>query len=179
MGEEHIIIGRIARAWGIRGELLMMPETDRPERFEGLKLVWIGDEPEPRRLERVQAHGNAFRVKLADVNTRSEAELLQGEWVTVPMSQAIPLDEGQFFIHEIIGLAVWTEEGEFLGEVTDVLVGASNDVWVVEQDETEWLIPTLDDVVLAVDLEAGRVEVRLPPGLEPTPRRSARRSHRR
>jgi 16S rRNA processing protein RimM len=85
--------------------------------------------------------------------------------VQVPVEEAMPLGPGEYYEHEILGLAVCTEDGEPLGVVDEVLYTGSNAVYVTRGPLGEVLIPVLNDVVLEVDLEAERLVVRLPPGL--------------
>jgi 16S rRNA processing protein RimM len=93
---------------------------------------------------------------------------MRGYLVQVPREEAIPLEEGEYFEHQIVGLEVWTAAGELLGEVVDILYTAANEVYVVQVpnlSRRELLIPAIEDVVLEVDLEAGRLVVELLEGL--------------
>jgi 16S rRNA processing protein RimM len=85
--------------------------------------------------------------------------------VQIPLQEAMPLGPGEYYEHQILGLAVWTEDGDPLGAIEEVLLTGSNAVYVTHGPRGEVLIPALEDVVREVDLEAGRMIVRLPPGL--------------
>lgn len=169
-----LVIGRVVGAHGLRGELRVEIHTDFPEHFEVLETVYLGDDSttglgrgEPRHfhLERCRFHKGRAIVKLAGCETRSDAERLRGQWVQIPIEHARPLDEDEYYEYQIVGLEVWTDEGERLGRITEVLYTGSNDVYVVTGPEGEILIPALEDVVLQVDLEAGRIVVSLMEGL--------------
>jgi 16S rRNA processing protein RimM len=107
-------------------------------------------------------------LKIEGCDDRSTAETLQKYLVQIPFEESLPLDEGEYYEHQIVGLAVWTEAGERLGLVDEILYTGANDVYVVRSDldsRRPILIPAIADVVQAVDLEGGRLVVTLPPGL--------------
>ncbi|MGC8838355.1 MAG: ribosome maturation factor RimM [Anaerolineae bacterium] len=163
---QYLAIAQIVAPHGIRGEVRATILTDFPERFALLKVVYLGEEARPVRLEGYRFHRGQVLLKLAGYDTRTEAEELRQVLVQVPVDEAMPLPEGTYYVHEILGLEAWTESGEFLGEVVEVLETGANDVYVLQGGPLgEILIPALESVVLEVDLEGGRMLVRLPPGL--------------
>jgi 16S rRNA processing protein RimM len=99
------------------------------------------------------------------VTTREQARELAGQYVYVPLTEAIPLPEGEYFVHDIVGLRVLTEEGEPLGEVREVLSTGSNDVYVLRGARGEVLLPATREVIKRIDLEEGQMIVHLLPGL--------------
>jgi 16S rRNA processing protein RimM len=156
-----MVIGQIAAPFGIKGEVRVTPETDCPERFLGLEEVCLELPSGEQRRERVAAAAlmpKGVRLRLACCRSRSEAERLRGAWLKIRKSQAIPLPEGRFWVHDIIGMKVVTEEGEDLGEVTEVIRAAGNDVYVTPKA----MIPAVRQVVHRVDLGARRIVVSLP-----------------
>lgn len=165
---QYLAIAQIVAPHGIRGEVRAVILTDFPERFARLETVYLGEEARPVRLEGYRFHQGQVLLKLAGYNTRTEAEELRQVLVQVPVGEAMSLPEGAYYVHEILGLEAWTESGEFLGEVVEVLETGANDVYVLQGSPLgEILIPALESVVLEVDLEEGRMLVRLPPGLLP------------
>lgn len=161
----YLAIGRVLRPWGVRGEVKVEILTDWPERFALLEHVYLGEEAMPCRLERVRLHQGYALLKLAGYDDRSAAEALRGQVVQVPHEEAMPLDEGEYYVYQIEGLEVWTDEGESLGRVVEVLFTGSNEVYVVHGPRGEVLIPAIADVVLKVDLEDRRLIVHLMDGL--------------
>jgi len=153
------------RPWGILGEVKVEILTDWPERFALLERVYLGEEATPCRLERVRLHQGYALLKLAGYDDRSAAEALRGQVVQVPHEEAMPLDEGEYYVYQIEGLEVWTDEGESLGRVVEVLFTGSNEVYVVHGPRGEVLIPAIADVILKVDLEDRRLIVHLMDGL--------------
>jgi 16S rRNA processing protein RimM len=166
-----LIIGQVVGAHGVRGELKVQILTEDARRFGLLKQVFIGledEEPVAWPLEGYRLHVGRALLKLRGCDDRSAAAALREYLVQVPREEAIPLEEGEYFEHQILGLEVWTAAGELLGEVVDVLYTAANEVYVVQGPNLtrrELLIPAIEDVVLEVDLEAGRLVVELLEGL--------------
>jgi 16S rRNA processing protein RimM len=85
--------------------------------------------------------------------------------VQIPIEEAMPLGEDEYYVYQIVGLDVWTAEGEYLGRISEVLFTGANDVYVVQGEKGEILIPAIEDVVLEVDLDGGRLTVELMEGL--------------
>jgi 16S rRNA processing protein RimM len=166
-----LVIGRVLGAHGVGGELKVQVISEDPHRFGRMEQVHIGLEegdPEPRALERFRLHkGNAL-LKLVGCDDRDSATALRGYLLQVPIEDAIPLEEGEYYEFQILGLEVWTVSGEHLGRVVDVLATGANDVYVVHgtyPGHREVLIPALESVVLEIDLEGARMVVELPEGL--------------
>jgi len=163
-GEERIIIGDIVAAYGLRGEVKVIPQTDFPERFATMETARVRYPDGSERLfpiEHLRWQRRHLVVKLKGCETRSDAELLRGlSWV-VRESEQVPLPEGVYYIHQILGLQVRTTDGESLGRVQEVMRTGSNDVLVTPRA----LIPALEDIVVKVDLEAGEIWVEKVEGL--------------
>jgi 16S rRNA processing protein RimM len=161
----HLVIGRVLGAHGVKGEVQVEILTDFPERFDVLKMVYVGEELDPAAVEGCRRRRGKALLKLEGCDTRDDARKLCGQSVQVPVDQAVPLGEDEYYLHEIEGLEVRTTEGKHLGHVVEVIETGSNDVYVVRNGRQEILIPALSDVVTKVDLEAGLIEVQLPEGL--------------
>ena len=104
-------------------------------------------------------------LAFAGGDDRNFAEALRGKLVWIPIEEAMPLAAGQYYVHQVLGLAVETEDGDALGILREVLVTGSNDVYVVHDGTREVLIPVLKDVIRRVDLAERKMIVRLPAGL--------------
>ncbi len=160
-----LAIGRVVAPRGVRGELKVAIETDTPERFLRTSRVFMGEDHKVYTVRTARLHqGNAL-LRLAGIETRDDAEAWRNAYVYVSLEDAVPLDDGEYYHHQIEGLRVRTTEGEDLGRVTEVLQTGANDVWVVRGRGGEVLIPALKDVIVGVDLDAGAVTVALPEGL--------------
>lgn len=161
-----LVVGIVGKPHGIRGEVRVIPETDQPERFTWLKVVYVGKEaPQPVAVESARIHHNVVLLKLAGYDDRDAAENLRGQWLQVPEAEAIPLEEGEYFLYQIEGLAVVTDEGEELGRLVEVIETGANNVFVIEGDQGQILLPDIDEVILDIDFEIGQITVHLLPGL--------------
>lgn len=164
---QFVAVGRITRPHGVQGEVRVELLTDVRERFEGLEAIYIG-ERRPRRIaiEGVRYHQDVVLLKFAGYSTREESDLLRGELLLVPEDEVVPLEEGEYFLFQLLGLDVITEEGVLLGSVARVLETGANDVLVVSGvDGREILLPDIPDVVREMDLTNRRLTIRLIPGL--------------
>ena len=138
--------------------------TDSPSRFSPGSILFLNGEP--ARIERSRPIKGGLRVKLDTVNDRTGAELQAGRLLTVPRRDVAPLPEGSYYHFQIIDIGVWSDDGEHLGDVKEILNTGGNDVYVVRDGANkEVLIPALDGVVLEVDVSGNRMTVRLPEGL--------------
>ena len=162
---DYMVIARVLAPWGVRGEVKATILTDFPNRFSLLETVYLGEELEPIQLERFRLHNRYIVFKFRGLDRREAVEGLRGKLVQIKEAEAMPLEEGTYYIHQIIGLEVWTEDNEYLGIIDDVLFTGSNEVYLVKNREDEILIPAIAQVVQEVDLEAGRLSVHLLEGL--------------
>ena len=164
-----VVIGEIARTHGLRGEVRVRPLTDHPERFERVTecVLWDAarDQWEPRRITAARAQGGAVLVSLAGCDSVEAAGALVGRLVALPREQAWPLPPGQFYPWQLEGCQVLTEGGEVVGRVGRIERMGAQDLWVVQGDRREHLIPAVAEIVREVDLAGGRVVIRPPDGL--------------
>ena len=157
----RIVIGRVGAAHGIHGDLRIIPLTDFPERFSALREVMVGDEL--LHVAHVKPQGKNFLMRFREYTVREDAQRLTGRLLTVARAEAAPLDEGEYYVFDIVGLTVYDEEDNELGSVENVLRTGSNDVYAVRsEDGREILISALRAVVQSIDLPGGRMTVRLP-----------------
>ncbi|MCB0018413.1 MAG: 16S rRNA processing protein RimM [Anaerolineales bacterium] len=161
-----LIIGRIGKPHGVHGEMRVTMHTDEPERFTWLEQVYLGlDDPQPVPIVGVRFHKNWALLALEGYESRDAVESLRGEWLQVPEDEAIPLEEGELFLYQLIGLQVRTSDGELIGEISEIIETPANNVFVVKGDRGERLIPDIDDVVQDIDVEQGVMIVTLLPGM--------------
>ena len=166
----HMAVGRVIGAHGLTGELRVELHTDFPERFAPLFFVLLGDELRSYKVEGFREHRGMILLALTRGDNRTAAEELTGEWLFIPESAAMPLPEGDYWVHDIIGLAVVDENGQSVGRVTDVLQTGANDVYIIAPAENinrgkELLIPAIAEVVQQVNLAERTMTIRLIPGL--------------
>lgn len=167
--EGYVAVGRVLRPWGLRGDVKVESLSDFPERFDPGSRVWL--DGQERTIEDARSQTGFLYLKLSGIDDADSASEYRGHLLEVPESALTPLDEDQFYHHQLVGLRVVTLEGEELGGVTEVLSTGSNAVLVVPGPNGELLLPFIEDVIRAVDLAAGRVTVELMEGLLPEPKR--------
>jgi len=161
-----LVIGQITKPHGVRGEVRVLPLTDRPERFTWLKEVYLDEEGSTLApVTGARVHQNFVLLKLAGYDTRDAADSLRGIRLAIPADQAIPLEEGEYYLHELVGMEVLTQAAEHLGAITDVIETGANNVFVVQGPNGELLIPDIPQVVLELDFDNGRMIIQPLPGL--------------
>lgn len=165
MDEPTVVVGRIARAHGVRGEVAVQVISEVPERFRVGATVWTED-GRALTVSSSRAHGDRLLVRFAEVADRERAQGLRGALLFVPESASPELPQGSWWDHQILGSVVSTEGGRELGIVRDVIHTAANDVWsAVDEAGVETLIPVILDVIVEVDVDDKRIVVREVPGL--------------
>jgi 16S rRNA processing protein RimM len=162
-----IAIARIARTRGNRGEVLADLYTDFPDRFDVLKEVWLESGKCRRRmaLEESWEHKGRRVLKFSGVDSISSAEEYVGDWVVVPADQAVPLPEGTYFDHDLVGCMVQDVHGNRLGVVQEVLHIAGNDLLTVSNGKKEYLIPAAARFCKEISIQGKQILVDLPEGL--------------
>lgn len=154
---ERLIIGEVLKPQGIRGELKIKTYTDFPEDVKAFGKVYIDGKEYKILSFRVGNDGAAY-VGLRGIPDRNAAELFRGKKIEGDREDAPELEDGQYYIVDILGLACETEEGEFLGTVKDV-ANLSSDVYTLEKDGKNILFPVVNGVIVKVDLETKKIIV--------------------
>lgn len=166
--EDLLQVGVITTTHGVRGEVKVFPTTDDSARFKDLKKVLLDTGKETLELEiaGVKFFKNLVILKFKGIDDINEVEKFKKCGLYVAREDAVPLDENEYFIADLIGLKVWSDEDEELGELTDVLQTGANDVYVVRQEDgEELLLPAIKECVKEVDLKDGKILVHLLKGL--------------
>jgi 16S rRNA processing protein RimM len=151
----------------VLGDVLVEVLTDFPERFDRLQVAYLGNELQADRWQVIATrwHQDQVLLRLQGCPDRTTAERLRGLLVQIPIEEAMPLPEGEYYAYQLIGLDVVTVEGEGLGKVSQVLFTGANEVYRVSGPRGEILLPAIADVIERIDLEAGQMQVRLVEGL--------------
>lgn len=165
MSEPTVVVGKVTKAHGLRGEVVVLVFSDNPERFEPGSTMFSEDGREFR-VRASRPNGGRLLVAFDGVGDRNAAEALRGLTLVVPRSSLPDLPEGEFWPHQLEGCVVVTESGRTLGAIMDVVANRANDLWVaVDESGAETMVPAIREVIVDVDVEAGRVLVRDIPGL--------------
>ena len=162
--QQHVLVGKVRGTRGTTGELQIEVMSDFPGRFAAGEILFVGGQ-EHRVQSSYHPRPNTMALKLEGIESPQHAKALTGEAITVPQDRVPPLPEGHYYHFQLVGLAVHTVSGQYLGHITNILSTGSNDVYVVTSAQQEVLVPALDDVVVEVDMRAARMKVDLPEGL--------------
>ncbi|HEX5688787.1 MAG TPA: ribosome maturation factor RimM [Roseiflexaceae bacterium] len=169
--DETLLIGQIVAPFGVRGQLKMRSYTAHVDHLRRrISTVYLGDKRRAYKLSSLFEHKPGLLIlTLGGVDTREGAEDLRGQEVAIRESEAAPLEDGEYFIHQLYGLTVVDEAGAEIGRVKEVIETGANDVLIVTRpDQPEALIPMIHDVVQHLDIAGGRVVIRLLDGLLPS-----------
>lgn len=165
--QKRFEIGQIVNTFGIKGEAKVVPFTDDITRFDDLKKVYVKTKKTETlyKVESVRYHKNMVLLKLEGINNPEEVEKFKNAYLEIDREDAIPLEEGTYFIADLIGLEVYTDDGKLLGKVDDIYNTGSKDIYVVKDElGKQVLLPGIDEVIKEVKLD-DRIIVHLIPGL--------------
>lgn len=150
---DYITIGQVLKASGIRGEFKVKPLTDDAERYKKLKLVYIGGTP--KKITSMRFDGGFVYLKVTGIEDRTAAESLKDAFIEIDRINAVELDEGSYFISDIVGCKVFTDDGTEIGKVTDVSQYGAADVYTVSDGRRTVRFPFLKKLIVKVDVETG------------------------
>lgn len=164
---EWIVIGKIATAHGIRGEVKMTPYVDDLDFLRNLDTLHLkGRSRKEVKVKGIRFNkGNALFL-IEGVTDRTTALQLRGREVVVPFSQLPKLEQDEYYVTQLVGLNVETIEGEQLGKVAEVIFTGANEIYIIRGGlHGEILLPAIESVIPSIDLDQGRMLVALPEGL--------------
>jgi len=165
---QKIVIGKISKPKGIKGEIKVIPLTDSFERFKLLKEISVigkNGKLNTFKIENITITTKTVNLKLKDIDTRNQAQELKGREVVIDENQKLPLKKGNYYIYQIIGLKAIDENGEYLGEVVNVLKNPGNDIFVIKKGKKEYLIPAVKEIINEVDLKNCKIIIKQIEGL--------------
>lgn len=166
--ENYLRVGVITSTHGIKGEVKVYPTTEDPQRFRQLEQVILdtGKELIPLDIEEVKFFKQMVILKFKGIDNINDVQKYRNMDLLVTRENAIKLEEGEYFICDLINCEVFTDTGERLGILTEVMTNAANDVYVVQMDNgKEVLLPAINDCILNIDVENKKVIVHLMKGL--------------
>jgi 16S rRNA processing protein RimM len=165
VSEPTVVVGKVTKAHGLHGEVMVLVFSDNPDRFEPGSSLFFEDGREVR-VRTSRPNGGRLLVAFEGVADRNAAEAFRGLTLVVPRTSLPQLPDGEFWPHQLEGCAVVTESGRMLGAITDVVANPAQDLWVaVDGSGAEIMIPAIREVIVDVDVGGGRVLVRDIPGL--------------
>ena len=168
IGMGNLEVGQIVNTFGIKGFVKVNPWVNDVTRFDDLKKVYIKIRKSLKELEieEVKYHKNQVLLKFKGIETVEQAEMLRNAILEIERCDAIPLEEGEYFIADLLESEVYTDEGEKLGIVEDIFNTGSNDIYVVKNElGKSILLPRIKDVFKEIDVENKKIIVHLIAGL--------------
>jgi 16S rRNA processing protein RimM len=166
--DNYLRVGVISSTHGIKGEVKVFPTTDDVNRFKELKKVILdtGKEMLPMEIEGVKFFKQMAILKFKGIDDINDVEKYRGKDLLVDRADAVKLEEGEYFIYDLIQSEVITDEGEMLGYLAEIISTGANDVYVVKtEDGKEILIPSIKECILDVDVDHKKITVHLINGL--------------
>ncbi len=155
--KEFITVGQIINTHGIKGELKVYPLTDDIRRFKELRHIYI--DGELKNIIECKLQSNKVILKVEGIDSIEEAMAYKQKYIEISRKDAVKLEEGRYFITDIIGCSVVDEEGTFYGKVGDVIHTHNNDVYWIKGDN-ELLIPAVENVIVSIDVEKEEIVIK-------------------
>ncbi len=168
MKNQYITIGRVSGLHGLKGNIRIHYYNERRSDFLSYRKVYLKDREgrmEPHEVQEAKIHGKFISARLKGCGDVADAKKFIGASVLVERGNLPPLEEGEYYWFEVIGMDVVTEDGRALGRVKAILPTGSNDVYLVRGAEGEWLIPATEEVIMRVDRGKGQMVIHLIEGL--------------
>ncbi|MFR3783447.1 MAG: ribosome maturation factor RimM [Clostridia bacterium] len=165
---KYLEIGQIVNTFGIKGMVKVKPFTDDYKRFDRLEKVYIKNKEKLKeyQIEEVKYHKDMILIKFRGIENPEQANLLRNSYLMIDREEEKPLEEGTYYIVDMIGMDVYTDEGEKLGNIEDIFNTGSNDIYVVKSElGKQILLPAISDVVKNIDMENKKMVVHLISGL--------------
>lgn len=166
--EKYLEIGQIVNTFGIKGQVKVNPFTDDIRRFDELKEIYVEKKHELKlfQIEKVNYSKNMVILKLKGIETPEQAETLRNSYLKIDRKNAKKLPEGTYYIADLIGLDVYTDENKLLGKLDYIYNTGSSDIYVVKDEQgKETLLPAIKEVLKQVDLDSKKIIVHIIEGL--------------
>ena len=165
---KEIEIGKIVTAVGIKGEVKFYSFSDDPMKLAELEYIYVGKNKTRYDIEKVRSpKGNTAALKLIGIDTRNEAELLKDKLCYIDESMLADLDEGEYYIKDLIGLEVFdAKDNSLVGVLEDVIQNTAQDIYFVKTKEgSEVLVPAVKEFIKDIDIAAGRIYINFIEGM--------------
>ena len=166
--DDFLEIGQIVNSYGIKGFFKVVPFTDDITRFDDLTYVYIerNKKLEKKEIEEVKYHKNLVLLKIKGIDDINDTEQFKNCYLKIDRKDAVKLPEDTYFITDLMGIEVYSDKGEFLGNIVDIFPTGSNDVYVVKDELGKQIfLPAIGEVIKDVNVEARKMIVKLIPGL--------------
>lgn len=166
--QEFLEIGQIVNTFGIKGMIKIKPFTDDIRKFDKLKKVYVESNKNKKEyeIEEVKYHKDMVLIKFKGIDKIEEAELLRNSYIKINRKDEPELEEGTYYIVDLLGLNVYTDEGILLGKLDDIFNNGSCDIYAVKDEKgKQILLPAISDVIKEINLEEKKIVVHIIKGL--------------
>ena len=165
--KDLFIVAEILRAHGLRGDLVLRPLTDHLETLTSAAQIYLGQEAsEPLTVQRIRLHKGNYLLKLEGVDDMNGAIALKGQMICLPREELTPLKEGEYFLHDLVGLSLLDHQGVEIGPVERIVETGGPPVLAGSRPEGgEFMVPFASGTIDEVDLEGGTIRLADLPGL--------------
>ncbi|NQS91920.1 MAG: 16S rRNA processing protein RimM [Chloroflexi bacterium] len=161
-----VVIGKFRRPHGIRGEIRMTVLTDYPDLIKPGQIIYAGERYKPYTINNFRWHGEDMLITLKELPDRTAVEIFRNVMIYMKSEETPELPEGEYFLHQLVGMKVITDQEETLGHLKEIILTGANDVYLVESPlGKDILLPVIDEVVLEINQEKGIILVHIIPGL--------------
>lgn len=165
---DFLVVGQVVRPHGVRGDLLVEASSETFRSIQAGGELFLGASEQPETVVSLRPHQGRHILHLEGYEDREAAEALRGTKIRIALVEAEPLPEGVYYRWQVLGLPVVDQAGRPLGSLIEIIETGANDVYVVERaGAPDLLLPAIESVILAVDLEGGAITVAVPEGLDP------------
>lgn len=155
----RIVIGKIIKPQGIKGELKICPLTDNILRFNGLKHIYLGSEDNLREIKNIRISGDDVFMFIEGIISRNDAEAARNLYISVDRENAVKPKEGSYFITDMIGCKVYAEDDEYLGTVKDIIQNGAADVFEISLNGKIYMFPFVDGLAAEIDIANKKITV--------------------
>ena len=160
----EVLVGKILRPWGIKGSIKVLSLSDNDKRFSLGNNIYI--EQKKYTIIDVKQSKENFLITLDTIKNANQADSLRGKLIKVYLEDISPLESGNYYHFQLLGLHVFTEESKYLGDLKDIINTGANDIYIISLDNSkEILLPAISDVVIKIDLNKKHMIVKIPKGL--------------
>jgi 16S rRNA processing protein RimM len=156
-----VTLGEVTKIRGVKGELVVTPWSDKLNRFADLEEVFLGEEsPKVFRVQHARAHQGKVLLQLKGIETPQQARVWVGSLVQMPAERLPVLSYAEFYVHELIGMEVYTEDGEKIGQIKEIISNPGNDIFRITKEGKEYYLPATKGAVLKVELPENKIIVK-------------------
>ena len=159
----YLVVGQVKKLHGLQGEVLVDVLTDFPERLKKGKVVYLGDDRRSEEIASARPHNRGLIMRFIGRETPEDVEQLRGEIIYVKSEDLPKLPAGEYYFHQLVGLAVYDEQDNYLGELDQILETGANDVYLIKTpDDKELLVPAIDEVIKKINLRKKKIIISPP-----------------